>query len=108
MGPSTSNSGYCRKENEGLSLDHQGNEKLPLENLSSKGKESFGIQKIVPPDYDVSVSGTPKNILVYVCICLETIYRTGNPNYLILFLQFDDDYWFTSDRETSITDLWGG
>lgn len=68
MGPSTSNSSYCRKENGGLSLDHQGNQKLPLEDLSLKGKESFGIQKIVPPDYDVSVSGAPKHMLAYVYI----------------------------------------
>ncbi|KAF3446770.1 hypothetical protein FNV43_RR11950 [Rhamnella rubrinervis] len=67
VGPSASSSGY-----EGLSLDHQGNQRLSVENPSLVGKQSFGIQKIVPPAFKA-----------------------------------EDDYWFTSAPEISITDLWG-
>ncbi|XP_024026586.1 transcription factor E2FC isoform X2 [Morus notabilis] len=61
------------RDGEGLSFDHQGNQKVSSFSLGSLGSKASGIQKIIPANVDAN-----------------------------------DDYWFRSDPEVSITNLWGG
>ncbi|XP_062098297.1 uncharacterized protein LOC133804148 isoform X2 [Humulus lupulus] len=63
--------GCCGTEVEGLYSDHLGDQKNSVDNLSSLGPKSSGIQKIIPSDVDVN-----------------------------------DDYWFGSDPEVTMTSLW--
>ncbi|KAF4358342.1 hypothetical protein CsatB_008843 [Cannabis sativa] len=63
--------GCCGREDEVIYSDHPGDQKSCVDNLSSLGPKSSGIQKIIPSDVDVN-----------------------------------DDYWFRSDPDVTITSLW--
>ncbi|KAH7523520.1 hypothetical protein FEM48_Zijuj06G0020100 [Ziziphus jujuba var. spinosa] len=60
---------FCQKYH---SSEQQGDQNFSLGSLNSTAIKEFGIQKIVPPNYNVN-----------------------------------DDYWFRSNPEICITDLWG-
>lgn len=92
-------------DGEGLSLDHQGNQKVSSFSLGSLGSKASGIQKIIPANVDVST-------FFLRALCASTLTSSAFLfgkliNFTKVGLQANDDYWFRSDPEVSITNLWG-
>lgn len=109
----TSSKSSSARDSKELSLDHQSNQKISSECLDSLGSNTSGIQKIVPVNFDVSTFFFLfflifKGLDVQVLLLFTECFSLWKPNQLTnVGVQENDDYWFGSDPEVSITDLWG-
>lgn len=105
------NSGYSAVDNERKSSADQGNQRTSPDAIGPNQGKCW-IQKIIPPHCDVSVFIShffpaiyfDASRWIFKCVCSPSSWSFWNRP---TFLQIGNEYWFQSDREVSLTDLWG-